>query len=102
MSIATSELKSSLQFRNSFSCILLCLVPTVSCSIIRSLDSALSINLDFKARLRHCVKKTSKRSSLFCNCNWYRAYQWVTLGATVSPIAPRFDWVCAVFGIFLS
>ena len=53
MSIATSELKSSLQFRNSFSCILLWLVPTVSCSIIRSLDSALSINLDFKARLRH-------------------------------------------------
>ena len=83
MSIATSELKSSLQFRNSFSCILLCLVPTVSCSIIRSLDSALSINLDYKARLRHCVKKTSKRSSLFCNCNWYLAYLWVTLGQGV-------------------
>ena len=65
MSMATSELESSLQFPNSFSCIFLCLVPTMSCSIIRSLDSALPLNLDFEAWLRQHVKKTSKSSSLF-------------------------------------
>jgi len=62
MSMATSELKSSLQFPNSFSCIL---VPTMSCSIIRSLDSALPLDLDFDAWLRQRVKKTSKSSSLY-------------------------------------
>lgn len=64
MSIAMSELKSSLQFRNSFSCILLCLVPTVSCSIIRSLDSALSINLDF--RLGYDIVSRKRRKGLHC------------------------------------
>jgi len=97
-----SELKSSLQFPNSFSCIFLCLVPTINCSIIRSLDSVVA-----KPGLRGLVTVTCQENVekffivSFCNCNWYLAYLWVTLGATVSPMAPRFVWVCAVFGIFL-
>ena len=59
MSVATSRLRSS-PFFNSLSCrIFLCLFPTVSCLIIRSPDSALSLHLHFEAWIRQRCKKTS-------------------------------------------
>ena len=83
MSIASSRVSCS-PLSSNLSCTFLCLVPTMSCSISRSSDSALSLNLHFVAWFRQRVKKMSTSSSCFCLscCNWYLANLWFTFGTT--------------------
>ena len=77
--------------------IFLCFVPMIICSISRSSDSVVSLNLHFVAWLRHRDKKSSIDSSDFCLhcCSWNLESRWLTFGATCfsnrSQIFPGFS-----------
>ena len=94
--MASSSVSDS-SFDGSRSWIFLCFVPMIICSISRSSDSVVSLNLHFVAWLRHRDKKSSIDSSDFCLycCSWNLESRWLTFGTTCfsnrSQIFPGFS-----------
>ena len=81
--MASSSVSGS-TFDSSRPWIFLCFVPMIICSISRSPDSVVSLNLHFVAWFRHRDKKSSFFSSDFCLncCSWNLENRWLTFGAT--------------------
>ena len=81
--MASSSISGS-TFDSSRPWIFLCFVPMIICSISRSPDSVVSLNLHFVAWFRHRDKKSSFFSSDFCLncCSWNLENRWLTFGAT--------------------